>query len=118
MERSEQVGKAVRTRWEELAADVEEVGEIRGIGAMIGVEFVADRATKEPNEAYLGALISGCMARGLIAVSCGVHHNVLRHLIPLVITDEELDEALDVMAEAALGARGAHRPTAPAVEGE
>ncbi len=118
MERSEQVGKAVRARWEELAADVEEVGEIRGIGAMIGVEFVADRTTKEPNEPYLGALISGCMARGLITVSCGIHHNVLRHLIPLVITDEELDEALDVMAEAALGARGAHHPTAPVVEGE
>src|SRR6185503_15998574 len=53
LERSEQVGKAVRTRWEQLAADVDEVGEIRGVGAMVGVEFVRDRGTKEPNEAYL-----------------------------------------------------------------
>src|SRR2546427_3306418 len=50
MERSEQVGKAVRARWEHIATEVEEVGEIRGIGAMIGVEFVKDRSTKEPNE--------------------------------------------------------------------
>ena len=107
MERSVQVGKAVTARWEELATQVDEVGEIRGVGAMVGVEFVTDKATKEPNEAYLGALIAGCMQRGLITVSCGVYHNVLRHLIPLVIQDDELDEALDVMSEAALGARGA-----------
>jgi 4-aminobutyrate aminotransferase/(S)-3-amino-2-methylpropionate transaminase len=107
MERSEHVGKTVRARWEHIATDVEEVGEIRGIGAMIGVEFVKDRATKEPNEAYLGALVDGAMRRGLITVSCGIYHNVLRHLIPLVITDEELEEALDVMAETAISVRGA-----------
>jgi 4-aminobutyrate aminotransferase/(S)-3-amino-2-methylpropionate transaminase len=107
LERSEQVGKAVRARWEQLAGDVDEVGEVRGLGAMIGVEFVRDRRTKEPNEAYLGAIVRGTIRRGLITVSCGIYHNVLRHLIPLVITDEQLDEALDVMAESALEARGA-----------
>jgi 4-aminobutyrate aminotransferase/(S)-3-amino-2-methylpropionate transaminase len=120
MERSEQVGKAVRARWEELATQVEEIGEIRGIGAMIGVEFVRDRDTKAPNQEYLGALISGCMVRGLITVSCGIYHNVLRHLVPLVIEDDELDEALDVLAEAAMAARGAHeRPASRSlVEGD
>jgi 4-aminobutyrate aminotransferase/(S)-3-amino-2-methylpropionate transaminase len=120
MERSIQVGKAVTSRWEELATQVDEVGEIRGVGAMVGVEFVTDRETKEPNEAYLGAIVSGCMERGLITVSCGIYHNVLRHLIPLVIQDDELDEALDVMAESALAARGAHgRPPAEVlVEGD
>ena len=44
-------------------------------------------------------------ARGLITVSCGVYHNVLRHMPPLVITDEQLDEALDVLADSALAAR-------------
>ncbi len=120
MERSTQVGKAVTARWDELATQVDEVGEIRGVGAMVGVEFVSDKATKEPNEAYLGALIAGCMKRGLITVSCGVYHNVLRHLIPLVISDDELDEALDAMAEAALDARGAHgeSPREALVEGD
>jgi 4-aminobutyrate aminotransferase/(S)-3-amino-2-methylpropionate transaminase len=107
IERAEQVGKTLRARWEQVAQDVPEVGEIRGIGAMVGVEFVKDRETKEPNEQFLGALIRGAMANGLVAVSCGMYHNVLRHLMPLVITDEELDEGLDVLAEAALSARKA-----------
>ena len=60
------------------------------------------------------------MRRGLVTVSCGVYHNVLRHLIPLVITDEQLDEALDVLGEAALEARGAAAVggTADELEGE
>jgi len=45
------------------------------------------------------------MKRGLITVSCGAYHNVLRHLIPLVITDEELDEGLDILGEAVVEAR-------------
>jgi 4-aminobutyrate aminotransferase/(S)-3-amino-2-methylpropionate transaminase len=106
IDRADQVGKALRARWEQVAQDVPEIGEIRGIGAMIGVEFVTGRETKEPNERFLGALIKGAMGKGVVAVSCGMYHNVLRHLMPLVITDEELDEGLDVMAEAALAARG------------
>jgi 4-aminobutyrate aminotransferase/(S)-3-amino-2-methylpropionate transaminase len=100
------VGKTLRARWEQISQDVPEVGEVRGVGAMIGVEMVTDRGTKEPNEAFLGALIRGAVERGVVAVSCGVYHNVLRHLVPLVITDEELDEGLDVLAESALAAGG------------
>jgi 4-aminobutyrate aminotransferase/(S)-3-amino-2-methylpropionate transaminase len=120
LERSERIGKAVRSRWEQIAVDAAEVGEVRGVGAMIGVEFVRDRDTKEPNEAYLGALVAGTIRRGLITVSCGIYHNVLRHLIPLVITDEQLDEALEVMSEAALEARGAGTapPSGADIEGE
>ncbi len=106
IERAQVVGKTLRARWEQIAQDVPEVGEVRGVGAMIGVEMVTDRGTKEPNEAFLGALIRGAVERGVVAVSCGVYHNVLRHLVPLVITDEELDEGLDVLAESALAASG------------
>ncbi|HEX8098917.1 MAG TPA: 4-aminobutyrate--2-oxoglutarate transaminase [Actinomycetota bacterium] len=104
LERAEQVGKTIRARWEEVAQDVPEVGDIRGVGSMIGVEFVKDRETKEPNEALLGALIQRAMEHGVVAVSCGIYHNVLRHLIPLVISDAELEEGLDVLAEAAVSA--------------
>jgi 4-aminobutyrate aminotransferase/(S)-3-amino-2-methylpropionate transaminase len=106
IDRAEQVGKALRARWEQVAQEVPQVGEIRGIGAMVGVEFVRDPQTKEPDAGFLGALIRGAMARGVVAVSCGIYHNVLRHLVPLVITDDELDEGLDVLAEAATSARG------------
>jgi 4-aminobutyrate aminotransferase / (S)-3-amino-2-methylpropionate transaminase / 5-aminovalerate transaminase len=99
IERAEQVGKILRSRWEQVAQDVPQVGDIRGVGAMIGVEFVSDRESKQPDAAFLGAVISGAMQRGLVTVSCGAYHNVLRHLVPLVITDAQLDEGLDVLAE-------------------
>jgi 4-aminobutyrate aminotransferase/(S)-3-amino-2-methylpropionate transaminase len=105
IERAEVVGKAIRTRWEQLAVDIPEVGDVRGLGSMIGVEMVSDRGTKEPDGAYVGRLMAETQRRGLITVSCGVYHNVLRHLPPLVITDEQLDESLDVLADSALAAR-------------
>ena len=66
------------------------------------------------------AVIREAMAHGVIAVSCGIYHNVLRHLLPLVISDEQLDEGLEVLADAAQAAhRGAARPSSHAkVEGE
>ena len=105
LERADVVGKAIRARWEEIERDVPEVGEIRGLGSMIGVEMVKDRATREPDPDYLGRLLAETQRRGLISVSCGVYHNVLRHLVPLVITDEQLEEGLDVLAHSALAAR-------------
>jgi 4-aminobutyrate aminotransferase/(S)-3-amino-2-methylpropionate transaminase len=104
LERAEQVGKTLRARWEQVAQEVPEIGEVRGVGAMVGVEFVKDRATKEPHGDFPGQVIGRAMKNGVVAVSCGIYHNVLRHLMPLVITDEELDEGLDVLAEAAVAA--------------
>ena len=104
IERAEQVGKTIRARWEEVAEEVPQIGDVRGVGAMIGVEFVKDRETKEPDERVLGALVSEAMQKGVVAVTCGPYHNVLRHLMPLVITDEELDEGLDVLTGAAVKA--------------
>jgi len=101
IERADEVGKSIRSAWEHIAEDVPEVGEIRGVGAMVGVEFVTDRETKEPNEAFLGAVVGGAMQRGLVTVSCGAYHNVLRHLVPLVISDEELEEGMQILSDVA-----------------
>ncbi len=106
MARAEQVGKTLRARWEEVAQDVPQIGEVRGVGAMVGVEFVKDRETREPAGEFVGSMVGQAMERGVVAVSCGPYHNVLRHLVPLVITDEELDEGLDVLAQAALSISG------------
>jgi 4-aminobutyrate aminotransferase/(S)-3-amino-2-methylpropionate transaminase len=110
LDRSEQIGKVIRSRWEEIARDVPEVGDIRGIGAMIGVEMVRDRDSREPAGQYLSAFMRETQKRGVVTVSCGIYHNVLRHLLPLVITDEQLEEALDVLADSALAARGVAAP--------
>ncbi len=104
VERAEAVGKSIRARWEDLSDDLEQIGEIRGLGSMIGVEMVSDRGTKAPDGAFVGRLMAETQRRGVITVSCGPDHNVLRHLPPLVITDEQLDEALDVLADAAIAA--------------
>jgi 4-aminobutyrate aminotransferase/(S)-3-amino-2-methylpropionate transaminase len=118
VERAEIVGKTIRSRWDDLSDEIEEIGEVRGVGAMIGVEFVRDRETKEPNGEYLSAVMTDAMRRGVVTVSCGAYHNVLRHLVPLVIADAELDEALDILSDAALANRGNAAPINESSEGD
>jgi 4-aminobutyrate aminotransferase/(S)-3-amino-2-methylpropionate transaminase len=105
IERAEVIGKSIRARWEGIARDVPEVGEVRGLGSMVGVELVRDRETREPHPDLLGRLMRETQRRGLITVGCGLYHNVLRHMPSLAITDEQLDEALDVLADSILAAR-------------
>lgn len=73
------------------------IGDTRGLGAMRGVEFVEDRATKAPAKEYLAALSKRCCEHGVILISSGTHGNILRFLFPLVITRDQLDEGLDVI---------------------
>jgi 4-aminobutyrate aminotransferase/(S)-3-amino-2-methylpropionate transaminase len=105
VERATHLGKAIEDRWEEISAETPEIGEIRGLGAMIGVEFVTDPETKEPNPELVGKIIQHAVKKGVVSVNCGIYRNVLRHLIPLVITDEELEEGLDVLADAVAAVR-------------
>jgi 4-aminobutyrate aminotransferase / (S)-3-amino-2-methylpropionate transaminase / 5-aminovalerate transaminase len=105
LERAEKVGARIRERWEEAASAIPEIGEVRGLGAMVGVEFVKDRETREPNPEMVSRITGATTARGVVSVSCGIYKNVLRHLMPIVITDEQLDEGLDVMIECARSAR-------------
>jgi 4-aminobutyrate aminotransferase/(S)-3-amino-2-methylpropionate transaminase len=112
IERAGHLGKVIRERWEEIARDVSAVGEIRGVGAMVGVEMVKDRTSREPAPEFVSRLIGNAAQRGVVAVSCGIYKNVVRHLIPLVITDEELEEGLDVLAESAASALERRGPRA------
>jgi 4-aminobutyrate aminotransferase / (S)-3-amino-2-methylpropionate transaminase / 5-aminovalerate transaminase len=105
IERATHVGKAIEDRWEEISGETPEIGEIRGLGAMIGVEFVSDPETKEPNAEMVRDVIGYAAGKGVVSVNCGIYKNVLRHLVPLVITDEQLEEGLDVLAEAVTKAR-------------
>lgn len=99
VERAAAVGERFRQKFTELAERCPIIGDIRGIGAMIGVELVKDRETKEPAPEALGRIIRNGIQRGVITVSCGVHRNVLRLLSPLVITDEQIDEAMAVLED-------------------
>ena len=100
VDRSGQIGEVIRARmlvWQERWPVI---GDVRGLGAMLAIEFVTDPATRMPAPELARAVIDEALARGLLLISCGVHSNCIRELAPLVITDAELDEALGVWEEA------------------
>jgi 4-aminobutyrate aminotransferase / (S)-3-amino-2-methylpropionate transaminase / 5-aminovalerate transaminase len=73
------------------------IGEVRGLGGMCAIEMVRNRETKEPADKETKALGHYCYEHGLITITAGTYGNVMRILVPLVITDEQMDEALDVL---------------------
>ena len=73
------------------------IGDVRGIGPMIAMELVQDRQTKIPAAEETKALVKYCLDRGLLILSCGSYGNVLRFLMPLVITDEQLQKGLSIV---------------------
>ncbi|MFH1474424.1 MAG: aminotransferase class III-fold pyridoxal phosphate-dependent enzyme [Chloroflexota bacterium] len=83
-----------------IAARDVRIGDVRGPGLMIGVEFVTDRATRAPDGATCEAVIQGCADEGLLVLSCGVQHNVIRWIPPLDVTSEEIAEALEIFDRA------------------
>ncbi|MBA1333623.1 MAG: Gamma-aminobutyrate:alpha-ketoglutarate aminotransferase [Firmicutes bacterium] len=73
------------------------IGDVRGRGAMIALEFVKDRVSKEANKDAVQKIIRNAFAQGLILISAGVRGNVIRFLMPLVITEEQLMKGLDIL---------------------
>jgi 4-aminobutyrate aminotransferase/(S)-3-amino-2-methylpropionate transaminase len=82
-----------------MAEKFDIIGDVRGRGAMIAVELVKDRATKEPNPEATAALAKACHAEGLLVLTCGTYGNVLRFLPPLVIGEDLLNEGLDIIEQ-------------------
>ena len=100
IERAAAIGETVRARMLAWQERFPAIGEVRGLGAMLAIELVEDRATKQPAPKLVQAVIDAAMQRGLLLLKAGVHGNVIRVLSPLVITDAELDEALAVWEDA------------------
>ena len=99
-ERAEQIGETMRQRmlmWQERFPAI---GDVRGVGAMLAIELVADPATKEPVPELAQAVIDAALQRGLLLLKAGVHGNSIRVLCPLVLSDAELDEALGAWEDA------------------
>ncbi len=102
-ERAARIGSVVEERMRTWAAEREIIGDVRGLGAMVGMELVRDRKTREPADKETAKILAAAREKGLIILRCGVHHNVIRTLMPLTIPDEQLDEGLDILG-ATLGA--------------
>lgn len=99
-ERACGIGKKVMERFLQMKEKYEFVGDIRGLGAMIGMEFVKDKNSKEPYPELVNAVIQEAVKHGLIIESAGIYGNVIRFLAPLVITDVQLEKGLDILEEA------------------
>ena len=101
-ERGRLVGQTIRSRFVTLADRYPAIGDVRGLGAMLALELVKDRATKEPNKELATAIQSEALRRGLLLLTTGTYGNVIRILVPLTVEDQVLAEGLDVL-EAAFG---------------
>jgi 4-aminobutyrate aminotransferase/(S)-3-amino-2-methylpropionate transaminase len=101
--RADAIGTRIRARLEALAKRSEHVGEVRGLGPMLAVELVESRASRAPAGRLAQDTVADAFERGLVLLACGLHGNVLRVLVPLVVSDEDLDRGLDLLEES-LGA--------------
>ncbi|WP_405373665.1 MULTISPECIES: 4-aminobutyrate--2-oxoglutarate transaminase [unclassified Microbacterium] len=99
IERAQEVGALLTRRLGEIAAADPRIGEVRGRGAMIAIEFV-DPASGAPDGALAGAVAKAAIAEGVIVLTCGTYGNVIRFLPPLSIGDDLLHEGLGVVADA------------------
>jgi 4-aminobutyrate aminotransferase/(S)-3-amino-2-methylpropionate transaminase len=99
-DRAAQVGETIRTRMDSWQERWPRIGDVRGLGAMLAIELVADPSAKEPDSDTASAVVEAAAARGLLLLKSGIYSNCIRVLAPLVLTDAELDEALAVWEEA------------------
>lgn len=99
--RSADIGAKVVSRYKSWADKFNVVGDIRGLGGMVGIEFITDQDSKAPATDLVNTLIKDMAAHGLLVENAGTYGNVIRFLAPLVITDEQLEAGLDIF-EAAL----------------
>ena len=102
-ERAARIGSVIEERMQSWAADHQIIGDVRVVGAMAGMELVRDGGTKEPADQETARILAVAREKGLIVLRCGVHHNVVRTLMPLTIPDDQLEEGLDILG-ASLGA--------------
>ena len=100
VERAQKIGDVFMGRMRQWQEKIEQIGDVRGLGAMVGMEIVKDRKTKEPAPAEAKQVVVECAQNGLIGLMAGIYGNVIRFLDPLVITDEQLEQGLDILGNA------------------
>lgn len=102
--RASEIGRTTMKRLEALQEQCSVIGDVRGIGSMIGIELVKNRQTKEPAKDITSKVVKYCLEEGVMLISAGIFSNVIRLLIPLVVTDEQLDRGLTVLEKSILRA--------------
>ncbi len=97
--RAQAFGDDLRSRLDGIAARHEAVGEVRGMGAMLAIELVRDRLSKEPAVEETGRTVALARERGLLLMAAGIYSNVIRVLVPLVADTQDLDEGFAILEE-------------------
>ena len=99
LEQAVQLGETLRARFTAMQQRHEIIGDVRGKGPMLALELVEDRVSKKPATEKAKALVSRSFEKGLVLLSCGNFGNVIRTLMPLVITGEQLEKGLAILEE-------------------
>jgi 4-aminobutyrate aminotransferase / (S)-3-amino-2-methylpropionate transaminase / 5-aminovalerate transaminase len=99
-DRGAAIGETIRARMHTWQERWDAIGDVRGLGAMLAIELVHDRETKNPAPDVASAVVEAAAERGLLLLKSGIYSNCIRVLVPLVISDAELDEALGVWEQA------------------
>jgi 4-aminobutyrate aminotransferase/(S)-3-amino-2-methylpropionate transaminase len=99
-DRASNIGDRVLEKMQLLAERFEGIGDVRGLGAMCAMEIVKDRQLKTPDKEAVGKIVKAAGERGLMLLSAGIYSNVIRLLMPITITDDQLEEGLQILEEA------------------
>jgi 4-aminobutyrate aminotransferase/(S)-3-amino-2-methylpropionate transaminase len=96
-EKAVKIGEAVMKKAQNWMREVPEIGDVRGVGAMIGIEFIKNGDPRQPYSEICSEIVKGCAENGLVVLSAGTHKNIIRILSPLVITAQQLEKGLSVL---------------------
>jgi 4-aminobutyrate aminotransferase/(S)-3-amino-2-methylpropionate transaminase len=110
LDRSQRMGAVLARRLGDMGERHRIVGEVRGLGAMMALELVTDRKTKEPAKEATNQVLAETARNGLLTLKAGIHDNVVRILAPLVMDEAMLEEGLDILDQALAGADRANQP--------
>jgi 4-aminobutyrate aminotransferase / (S)-3-amino-2-methylpropionate transaminase / 5-aminovalerate transaminase len=109
---AQRTGDRVKARFRQWAEQFSCIGDVRGLGAMVGMELVTDRESRTPDKALTARVLTAALERGLVLLSAGTFGNTIRVLAPLTAEDAVIDEGLGVLGAALEAAVG--RASAPA----
>jgi len=101
---SVRMGDRIQARLREMAERIPAIGEVRGIGPMAAVELVTDHETRDPAADIAAATVAGALERGLLLLKTGIYDNVLRVLVPISATDDDLETGLTRLEESLVAA--------------
>jgi len=113
--RSREIGRVVMERFSKFQERFSFVGDVRGLGGMVAMELVKDRITKEPDSHAASDILVAAHHLGLVLIKAGIYDNVVRVLVPLSVTDEQLQRGLDILEEACVTVAEVEAATTTAV---